>query len=106
MISLTVGQTILSVYALLLAVGGVIGYTKAGSRPSLIAGIASAIVVVIALFLTTTAPRLGLGIGAVVALLLAGFFGSRFSKTGKFMPSGMMAVVSVLTLIVAALGLF
>ncbi len=105
MISLTIGQTILGVYALLLAVGGVIGYTKAGSRPSLIAGIVSAIAALGALFLSTTNPRLGLGIGAVLALLLAGFFGSRFAKTRKVMPAGMMAVVSVLVLIITALGL-
>jgi len=105
MISLTACQTVLGVYALLLAVGGVIGYTKAGSRPSLIAGILSALATLAAIFLTTVNPQLGLAIGAVLALLLTGFFGSRFAKTRKFMPGGMMAVVSVLALIVSALGL-
>ena len=40
----------------------------------------------------------GLWSAAVVALALSVVFGSRFSKTKKFMPSGMLLVVSVLAL--------
>jgi uncharacterized membrane protein (UPF0136 family) len=95
-------EVVLGVYAILLAVGGVIGYTKAGSRPSLIAGILSAFLAFMSLLITPTNPRLGLGTAAVVALALAGFFGYRFfTKTRKFMPAGLLAVVSVVVLVLA-----
>jgi uncharacterized membrane protein (UPF0136 family) len=88
------GQTALGVYALLLAVGGYIGYAKAGSRPSLIAGSASAIVAVVALGLTWLGG-FGFWIGLFLAAALTLMFAIRFKKTGKFMPSGMLCAVSV-----------
>ena len=99
MISLVVGQLVLGIYAVLLAVGGVIGYTKAGSRPSLIAGLGSAVAAILALLLSFQNPNWGMGLGALVAVLLAVFFGYRFAvKTRKFMPAGLLAVVSVAVL--------
>jgi uncharacterized membrane protein (UPF0136 family) len=105
MTSLIVGRISLAVYAVLLAVGGVIGYTKAGSRPSLIAGSASAVAAVLALVLSFQNPGLGMGLGALVAILLAVFFGYRFAvKTRKFMPAGLLAVVSLIVLAVMLIG--
>ncbi len=106
MISLLAGQISLGIYAVLLAVGGIIGYTKAGSRPSLIAGLASAVAALLALGLSYRNATLGMGVGALVALLLAVFFGYRFlAKTRKFMPAGLLAVVSLVVLAMAILVL-
>src|SRR5271166_3097442 len=106
MISLVAGQVVMGVYAVLLAVGGIIGYTKAGSRPSLIAGLASAVAALLSLMLSLQNTTWGMGLGAVVAILLAVFFGYRFVvKTRKFMPAGLLAVVSVVVLAVAVLVL-
>jgi uncharacterized membrane protein (UPF0136 family) len=106
MISLAVGQISLGIYAVLLAVGGVIGYTKAGSQPSLIAGMGSAAAAILALVLSFQNASWGMGLGALVALVLAIFFGYRYAaKTRKFMPAGLLAVVSVIVLSIAILVL-
>src|SRR5256885_999387 len=106
MLSPVAGQIALVVYAVLLAVGGVIGYTKAASRPSLIAGLASALAAIAALVLSFQSTSLGMGLGSALAVFLFLFFGYRFAmKTRKFMPSGLLAVVSLIVLAVAILVL-
>ncbi len=101
MISPTIGQVALGIYALLLAVGGVIGYVKAGSRPSLIAGSISALAALLALGLSVNNNRLGVPLGLILSIALFVLFGYRYAaKTGKFMPSGLLAVVSLVVLAV------
>ena len=92
---LIVARVVLGIYALLLIVGGVIGYRKAGSRPSLIAGVSSGVVTLLALALTFTRLEFALGMALGLAVTLAVMFGVRLRKTGKFMPSGMLLGLSV-----------
>jgi uncharacterized membrane protein (UPF0136 family) len=99
MISPIAGQTTLGIYAVLLAVGGIIGFKKAGSRPSLIAGLASAVAAIAALLLSFQSPIWGMVLGSVLSVVLSLFFGYRFLvKTRKFMPAGLLAVVSLAVL--------
>src|SRR3954447_25131091 len=106
MLSPIVGQITLVIYAALLAVGGMIGFTKAGSRPSLIAGLASSIGALLALGLSLQNRTLGMGLACLLAILLFVFFGYRYAaKTRKFMPAGLLAVTSMVVLVVAILGL-
>jgi uncharacterized membrane protein (UPF0136 family) len=101
MISPTVGQVTLGIYALLLAIGGVIGYVKAGSRPSLIAGSISALAALLALGLSVGNNRLGVPLGLILSIALFVLFGYRYAvKTRKFMPSGLLAVASLVVLAV------
>jgi uncharacterized membrane protein (UPF0136 family) len=100
MISPLVGQVTLAIYGLLLAVGGLIGYFKAGSRPSLIAGLLSAVAAFAALGLSVgRSSQLGGALGSLLSIVLFVLFGYRYAiKTGKFMPSGLLAVISLVVL--------
>jgi uncharacterized membrane protein (UPF0136 family) len=92
-------RVVLFIYALLLAGGGVMGFLKAGSKPSLIAGVGSAVLTLIALAASFWREYEALVFATAVALLLCLFFNYRFvSKSRKFMPSGLLAVVSLVVL--------
>jgi uncharacterized membrane protein (UPF0136 family) len=89
------------IFGLLTIVGGVIGYVKAGSTASLIAGGISGVVLLAAAFLLPGNPALGLIIAGVVSLVLAARFIPNFMQTGKVMPAGLMALLSAVGVIVA-----
>ena len=96
-----VGHVTLAVYALLLAGGGIMGFVKARSRASLIAGVVSAAAAVAAMGLSVAGYSFGRPLGLTLAIVMFVFFGYRFAtRNRKFMPNGMMAVVS---LVVAAI---
>lgn len=88
-------ELILWVYIALLIAGGVMGFVKAGSKASLIASLAFALP--LALSASGVVRVRYLAEGVVVFLLL--FFGRRLTKGGKFMPAGMMVILSLVTLI-------
>lgn len=90
-------------YAAFILAGGIMGWLKAKSRPSLVAGIVFGIALMVAAY-RFTAPG-----GAVVALglslVLMVFFGYRLAKTRKLMPAGMSALVSLIVVIVLTIVL-
>jgi uncharacterized membrane protein (UPF0136 family) len=88
-------QIVLIVYSILMLVGGIIGYTVSGSTSSLIAGIVSTIILDIAFVLTKTSGRIGYILGGTTAFALTAFFLYRVSATGKFMPAGGLAGLSI-----------
>ncbi len=89
------------VFGLLTIVGGIIGYVKAGSTASIIAGSVSGILLLVAAFLLPGNLAAGLVLAGIVSLLLAGRFVPAFIKSGHLMPGGMMSVLSVIGVIVA-----
>jgi uncharacterized membrane protein (UPF0136 family) len=96
-----VAQVTLAIYALLLGGGGLTGYFKAGSRASLIAGSLSALAALLALGLSLRSMRWGVALGMLLSIALFILFGYRYAvKTRKFMPSGLLAVLSLVVLAV------
>lgn len=89
------------IFGLLTIVGGVIGYVKAGSTASLIAGSVSGIALIVAAWLLPGNLALGLAIAGLVSILLAGRFIPAYMKTGQMMPAGLMSALSVIGVIVA-----
>jgi uncharacterized membrane protein (UPF0136 family) len=89
------------IFGALTIVGGVIGYVKAGSAPSIIAGAITGVLLLAAGFLLPEHRAAGLAIAFITSLLLAAQFVPKFMRTGKAMPAGMMSILSVIGLIVA-----
>lgn len=78
------------IYSALVAAGGLIGYLKAGSIPSLAAGLIGGS---IAAFGSATQNYVLL---LLVSFVFGGFMGYRAINSGKFMPAGLVAVLSVI----------
>jgi uncharacterized membrane protein (UPF0136 family) len=101
MIDPRIGHVILGVYAVLLGVGGVMGFVRARSHASLVSGLLSALAAVAALVLARMGYRFGLPLGVLLAAALFVLFGYRYAvRNRKFMPSGLLAVVSLVVLLV------
>jgi uncharacterized membrane protein (UPF0136 family) len=90
--------TLLWIYIGLLLVGGLIGYFKAKSKVSLItSGVFGILLALCALRLFVPGVQYAL-LGILVLV-----FAIRYAKTKKFMPAGMLGIVTVLTLVLYAI---
>jgi len=96
----------LLIYGVLVSAGGVIGFLKAQSKASLIAGLISGALVITAYSISRRNPATGFLVGACIGALLLIVFAVRLAKTKKFMPSGMMLVLTALEEILLLSALF
>lgn len=90
-------DTVLWLYIVLLLVGGLIGFFKAKSKVSLI----TSAVFAAALVLAQTGifdPKVARILVNVLMAVLLVVFAVRLAKTKKFMPSGLMLVVTIAAL--------
>jgi uncharacterized membrane protein (UPF0136 family) len=86
---------ILWVYIVLLFAGGLMGFLKAGSKASLIMSSAFAAVLILCNIHQIFQPNVA---DIVLAVLLV-FFAVRLTKSKKFMPNGLMSVLTLVTLL-------
>lgn len=89
-------------YAGLLVLGGIIGWRVSGSRISLTSSLISAALLAVAYRISLTRPIAGQAMATLVAAALAVLFAFRLRKTKKFMPSGMMLIVSGIVMVILA----
>ena len=85
---------LLWVYIAMLVAGGLMGFIKAGSKASLIASVGFAIPITLAALGIVPALVADICLGVLLV-----FFGKKFATNKKFMPSGLMSVLSVIALI-------
>ena len=90
--------TVLWIYIVLLVVGGLIGFFKAKSKVSLIMSVAFAAVLVLAAVPNLFDLNFRKGLANVLMAALLVVFGMRLAKTKKFMPAGLMLVVTIIAL--------
>src|ERR1044071_6860686 len=88
------------VFGLLTILGGIIGYVKAGSIASIIAGSITGVLLLVAAFLSPEHRMVGLATALIVSLLLAAQFIPKLLRTGTVMPAGIMSLLSVIGIIV------
>jgi uncharacterized membrane protein (UPF0136 family) len=91
-------HTVLWIYILLLLVGGLIGFLKAGSKVSLITSAVSAAALILTAIPGLFGPAVARGLADVIMAALLVVFAIRLSKTKKFMPSGMMLAITAIAL--------
>ena len=91
-------HTVLWVYIVLLLVGGLMGFLKAGSKVSLVTSAVAAAALILTAIPGLLGPSLARGLADAIMAALLVVFAIRLGKTKKFMPSGLMFVVTGLAL--------
>jgi uncharacterized membrane protein (UPF0136 family) len=89
------------IFGILTIAGGIIGYVKAGSMPSIIAGSITGILLLVGAWMLPEHRQAALLTVLIVSLLLAAQFIPKFIRTGKAMPAGMMSILSAIGIVVA-----
>jgi uncharacterized membrane protein (UPF0136 family) len=95
---MTLGIIAAIAYGLLSIIGGVMGYTQAKSKASLISGGISGALLLFAAILQLAGSPIGLTLAAIVSAALVVVFAIRLTKTRKFMPAGLMLIAGLATL--------
>lgn len=90
----------IAVYAVLMAGGGIGAFLKSGSKPSVISGVVSGVLLGVAYAKDNVTAAL------VLAGVLGVVFTLRLVKTKKFMPAGLLLILSVIAAAFFAASLY
>lgn len=93
-------------YGIIAIAGGIIGYVQAASKASLISGSISGLLLIFAGVMQLQGQAWGLTLAAIITAILIIVFAIRLTKTRKFMPAGLMAILGLVTLLVLANQIF
>jgi uncharacterized membrane protein (UPF0136 family) len=86
---------LLYIYGLLLIIGGLMGYVKAQSVPSLVAGAVSGVLALILAWYYEACPYVPVT-ALLLSLALTVVMGRRYLRTRKVMPSLLIVVLSLI----------
>lgn len=88
------------VYGAIIILGGVMGFVKVGSKASLLAGVGMGMALLASGFGVWRGSANSLVVTEVIAALLLVLFAVRLAKTRRFMPAGMLAILSVVAVVI------
>ena len=97
---------IVLVYGILVAAGGVIGYVKSKSMPSLISGLLFGTLLIGCSVFILNGDIRATYVALVLSLALLVIFFFRFRASKKFMPAGLMIILSLAASITLILAVF
>ncbi len=94
------------IFGLITLVGGVQAFVSLGSKPSLIAGGISGLLLLVAGWLVQTGKTMpGLILGLVITLGLAGRFLPKFLKDGGWWPAGVEGILGAVGVVLTVVAL-
>jgi uncharacterized membrane protein (UPF0136 family) len=93
------------IFSILVFCGGVMGYIKSGSLPSIISGGAFGALLLASSSMIIKGKKNGQKIALIGTLALDAFFTYRFAANPKFMPAGLMIILCNLMLISLITGI-
>ncbi|WOK94085.1 protein FATTY ACID EXPORT 2, chloroplastic [Canna indica] len=91
---MSMSQKLTLSYAALVGVGGIMGYVKSGSQKSLASGGISALLLYYVYIQLPVRPAFASSLGLGLSAALLAVMGSRFKKSGKIFPAGVVSLVS------------
>ncbi len=92
-------NTILWIYIVILLIGGMIGFLKAGSKVSLLTSSVTAAALVIMTMPSVFQRNFRQTVAEIIMAALLVVFAIRLGKTKKFMPSGLMLMLTLAFLV-------
>src|SRR5262249_21749912 len=98
-------RSYLVVFGVLTIAGGIVGFVKAKSRASIIAGSIAGLLLLASGHLVGVGERIGLILGFVVSFALTARFAMVFRTSRKLMPAGLMAALGILGVVLTTLAL-
>jgi uncharacterized membrane protein (UPF0136 family) len=103
---LDVTKTYYFIFGAFTVIGGIMGYMKAKSTASLVAGGVSGALLIIAGWLLATQPEspAGLIVGVIVSAALAGRFVPNYLTKKVLFPGGVMALLSIASIVLTILA--
>lgn len=97
------------VYGVLMILGGIIGFVRVHSKASLLSGVGLGLGLLACGYGVwrgaTNSAGDSLVVAVVIAALLLVLFAIRFAKTRRFMPAGMLAILSLLAVVIFGVAL-
>ena len=100
MISSEAARAAIAVYGVVVAGGGIGAFLRSGSKASIISG-GTAGILLAAAYIKESVP-----LALCVAAALAVVFAFRLAKTKKFMPAGMLCILSLIAVAVFATSIY